>query len=1011
MKVAYLISKGVISASDCSWETIEFPPKPTADLPAAQPSLDQRLHAAIRAYKVLDDMVDQDLASWESLTALQQQSMKGAIDTLRSAAEQGRTSAKAHLAEIYYHGSGVLVDEDQAFALYLSAAEDGDADSQWNTARLYWHGEGCERSEDSARAWRDQWAKITPPGAERDCRLDSALWTHPAPTSHTMLSTSDPRFPAVAMSGGASKSGGEGGEGRRMEGVAPPSHRRPVCHSGEGHTSEVDMTIDSGESEEDDQETRNLFGSGLHISTNKKFHFEFVHGRFCGRLAPKDYLSLQDGHELTTNMLDFLLGRLPTELGNWRVGAREKVIFVRSNFFEWARGVVLEEGGSLQDDDPRVWSCTDMAARVGTTDQKAALVQAEIIFIPAVYSGHCSLVLLLFDDRKTKATLLHLDSWRGTHAKATVIGALTQWVTVIAGHGNEVTVDYVEMDVLQQTDVWACGVQVLENARIVCDYARELLTADRESVEDFVMMHIHRSDATGKQADEALATKLRNLPAGDSENRNLARTRCRAAFVEWARIALACEEGGKSSSEEQTESILRTDVNEDEPDADDGADDNANLDATYDPGLPADAINHALGFLDLVGDDAIDHALGFLDLVGDAQARPVCRKFDAVPRRRFSFESDLQFHECNLGQAMRSFFLGRSSIERRGVIVLNDRDYRGLVRASEGLPEWDRHDLYHLVVWLQGHEDWRVERVLSALRAAVTAPVPVQNALFGNWGRHFALLYYLDRGETMPRLECNEMRDYYISRGRPVPTSDQLEVLQIQYHEEDNIPPADYDEFANELAGHYDPDFDDHGANDSEPDGDMDESQPASDNDKRGGKVPNSSACAASASAAEGAPSSSASAASASAAEGAPSSSACAASASADEGAHTSGFVMQRGRERRRGSDGYSSDSSAELMDIDELCAGSQGRMRARVTRLAMGRPDEAEAEAIQRALSDSTGMVEDRVLGHKRGREAEEVADEKEEEQEWEDEEEMEELEEEKAKEGKKRANSNHRG
>jgi len=120
---------------------------------------------------------------------------------------------------------------------------------------------------------------------------------------------------------------------------------------------------------------------------------------------------------------------------------------------------------------------------------------------------------------------------------------------------------------------------------------------------------------------------------------------------------------------------------------------------------------------------------------------------------------------------------------------------------------------------------------------------------------------------------------------------------------------------------------------------------------------------------------------------------------------------MQRGRERRRGSDGYSSDSSAELMDIDELCAGSQGRMRARVTRLAMGRPDEAEAEAIQRALSDSTGMVEDRVLGHKRGREAEEVADEKEEEQEWEDEEEMEELEEEKAKEGKKRANSNHRG
>ena len=254
------------------------------------------------------------------------------------------------------------------------------------------------------------------------------------------------------------------------------------------------------------------------------------------------------------------------------------------------------------------------------------------------------------------------------------------------------------------------------------------------------------------------------------------------------------------------------DVNEDEQDADDGANDNANLDVTYDAELPTDAINHVLGFL---------------DIVGDAQARPICRRFNAMPRRRFSFESDLRFHECDLGQAMRSFFLSLSSNERCGVIAINDRDCQDLRRASEGLPQWDRYDMHQVVVWPQGHGDWRVERVLHALRAAVTAPVPVQNALFGNWGRHFALLYYLGRGETMPPLECDEMEDYYISQGRPAPTANDLEVLQMQYDDADNNP-----------RGAFDPDYDDygddHGANGGEPDGDMDESHLVFGNDEDG---------------------------------------------------------------------------------------------------------------------------------------------------------------------------------
>ena len=71
----------------------------------------------------------------------------------RLAAEQGDADAQALLAAVYYNGSGVELDYDEALRWARLAAEQGNASGQSLLAAAYYSGTGVELDYDEAARW------------------------------------------------------------------------------------------------------------------------------------------------------------------------------------------------------------------------------------------------------------------------------------------------------------------------------------------------------------------------------------------------------------------------------------------------------------------------------------------------------------------------------------------------------------------------------------------------------------------------------------------------------------------------------------------------------------------------------------------------------------------------------------------------------------------------------------------------------------------------------------------
>ena len=66
---------------------------------------------------------------------------------------QGDATAQAHLARMYFRGSGVAQDYLEARKWYQKSAEQGRADSQFNLGGMYEQGLGVDRDYVQAYAW------------------------------------------------------------------------------------------------------------------------------------------------------------------------------------------------------------------------------------------------------------------------------------------------------------------------------------------------------------------------------------------------------------------------------------------------------------------------------------------------------------------------------------------------------------------------------------------------------------------------------------------------------------------------------------------------------------------------------------------------------------------------------------------------------------------------------------------------------------------------------------------
>ena len=76
-----------------------------------------------------------------------------AITWLKKAADQQYALAQYELANYYYAGDDIEVDENKAFELYEAAAKNGHADAANNLADMYLNGVSVEVDEVKALEW------------------------------------------------------------------------------------------------------------------------------------------------------------------------------------------------------------------------------------------------------------------------------------------------------------------------------------------------------------------------------------------------------------------------------------------------------------------------------------------------------------------------------------------------------------------------------------------------------------------------------------------------------------------------------------------------------------------------------------------------------------------------------------------------------------------------------------------------------------------------------------------